>query len=183
MKGFRALTGACVACLAAGAWSSACATDPTGVRLVVTASVAVPDAVDQLRITVVGSRPDGDHPLCQPWHKEFALSSDADLPFELGIEKGTEFTKWVTFRVEGLRAGVTVLRREIRAPWPDEGVRDVSVPLDTLCLPPPDLCPDPLDLHLECIGGECAGNPWPGLFAEDNPDIDPAAPLCLTLTR
>jgi hypothetical protein len=172
-----------VACLVAGAWGSACSDDPTGVRLVVTASVAVPDAVDQLRITVVGSRPDGDHPLCQPWHKEFALTSDADPPFELGIEKGTEFTKWVTFRVEGLRDGVTVLRREIRAYWPDEGVRDVPVLLDARCLPLPVGCPDPLDPNLECIGGECAGTPWAGLFEPDNPGIDPAAALCVTLAR
>jgi hypothetical protein len=146
-----------------------CSSDLVGVRLIVTTDLVVPDDLDGVRLTVVAARtPSG--PLCVP-----ATVDATGIPFEFLVEKGTQFTGWVAFRVDGLRAGVTVVRREQLVRWPAEGVLDVPVKLQAACRAPVPPCDD---ARYECIDGLCVSKQALGIF-DDRDMIEPGAPPCI----
>ena len=146
---------------------------PTGVRLVVTTDLAVPDELDELVVTIVASPSAAADGLCRPVTLNVSAAEASAFPFELLVDKGTLYAGWIAFRVDGRRGGTLVQRREMRVAWPVSDVVDVPADLFRSCVERVPLCPE------ECIEGLCVDWVAPeGIFDDDNPLIAPGAPDC-----
>lgn len=145
---------------------------PTGVRLVVTTDLAVPDELDGLEVTIVASPTADAGALCRPVALTIPADGAGSFPFELLVDKGTEYVGWIAFRVDGLRGGALVQRREVRLGWPADGVRDVEVPLQAACVELVTPC------EQECIDGHCVDWASPEGIFDDGSLVGAGAPDC-----
>ena len=137
---------------------SGCADElPGTLRVVIRTELSAPDQMDEIRITVTGSRtPEGN--VCEPWTRRKELAGPADLPVTLSIEIGSEYREWVAYRIEGRLRAETVFLRESRVAFPSSGVLEVPVDLEASCYRP--TCSG----ASQCVQGTCVGIPFPGIF-------------------
>jgi len=137
------------------ALASACRDDdPPAVRLVVTSDLVPPAELDAIAVTVVGSRSSERDLLCEPVEHLFPEpdAGTLQLPLQVLVERGDVYTAWIAFRIEGRRAGTTIVSREQVVEWPTAGVLEVEVPLERACLDVP--CTPAIE---QCIRGTCHG--------------------------
>jgi hypothetical protein len=145
-----------------------CTDSPRTLRIVIDSNLNVPAELDEIRVTATGSRtPEGN--ICEPVSRRFQLTSAGDLPLRVSIEIGPDYTEWAAVRIVGLRGGTNVFVRESRVPWPSEGIRDLETRLDRDCFA------HPCGANEQCVMGECAAVPFPGLF-DDLSYVDRGVP-------
>mgnify|MGYP001572251092 CR=1 FL=1 len=133
------------------------------VRLTVTSDIGV--GLESVTVTVTASRSADEPRLCAPVARSFPESPDAgplQLPIEVVVERGTEYSAWMAFRVQGWRPGDTdpAVTIEDKVEWPAAGVLDVRVDLLELCVE--RSCP----VVQQCIRGACAGLRTVGVFTD-----------------
>jgi len=134
--------------------------DAPALRVVVTSNVTVPDAMDEVVITLTASRtPEGN--FCVPSERNFSLRGPADLPIEVVVLAGEQYSEWVAIRAVGLSGGEEVMRRQSRQTWPVFGEREIEIVLDSSCLGLS--CSE----EEQCVPqGRCAGVPDVGIFED-----------------
>jgi hypothetical protein len=161
-----------VAAAAVAAVAPACDDQSSAVRVVVRTDIDVPAGIDSVTVTVVASRSAEENRLCEPVSRTFPLSSAADFPIAVQMERGEVYTAWVAFRVEGKRGDDTIVAREERIFWPDAGVREIEIVLEAGCVGV--ACTPGVE---QCIRGRCPGVPRRYIFTDPSMR-DPDAP-CL----
>ncbi len=105
----------------------------TGVRLVVTSDILIPDDMDEVRVTIY---PKGSGALdpADVQSRPFLLSgTGAELPITVGVLRGDTLDRWVMFHVEGLEGGRTIVERWAWESFVDGEIRTVTVMLENIC--------------------------------------------------
>ncbi|MBI5488580.1 MAG: hypothetical protein HY905_14700 [Deltaproteobacteria bacterium] len=153
----RAVRAAGLVLLLLAAGVPACTEPPRTLRVVVDSNMEVPGELDQIVVTATASRT-AEGNICEPITRLFELPSAGSLPLRISIEIGSEYSQWGAVRVVGRSHGTDLFLRELRVPWPAEGIRDLEVRLDRDCYG--RTC----GTNEQCVEGSCASVPFAGLF-------------------
>jgi formylglycine-generating enzyme required for sulfatase activity len=121
-------------------------------------------AIDAVRVTLTGSRTadPADPALCDPVTCEFPAGPAETLPVVVDFERGETYGRWAYLRVSWLSAGVERARRELVVSWPDGGIRELPVRLETVC--DGRTCPDGEQCLATGGEGRCVSVPFPGVL-------------------
>ncbi len=140
-----------------------CGDVPPTLRLLITTSVAVPDDLDEVHVEIAAANQ--SQRTCEPRTGLFNLSSRDDLPVVVHIERGVEYTDSVSYRITGVRQDEPITADVVGwARWPDEGVQDISILIDSGCayaaLENPCLDGE------TCLDGDCIAANLPAAFVD-----------------
>jgi hypothetical protein len=152
--------------------SAACAeqSDERRVRLVLDSEPAIPAAADEVIVEVTASRTEAGN-TCLPAVHVFPLAAAWDLPIEIAYVPGPRYDEWVAFRVTWRRSGRDVARRVAISAFPDEGIRELPLLLETACLS------RSCGAGEQCDAGMCVPLPSPDPF---DPGLRDAGQACET---
>ena len=113
--------------------------------------VEVPDVVDNVVVSITAAR-DEAGPTCQPLTRVFELSSGESLPLRVAYIVGSEYRRWIAFRVIWRSGTTELLQRTLLLPWSEAGgVREARTTLEVSCLTLPEPCP----AGQQCVAGVC----------------------------
>lgn len=130
--------------------------DSEGVYLVLDTTIPVPFAINTVTVSASASSRAGR--VCEQATVVLPVTSPQDFPLYVFLEKGSQYSREVSYRVKGYRDDTQVLADHAGwAPWPEEGRPEINITLDPACTA--GLMEQLCDPGLHCVGGACGEVP------------------------
>ena len=160
-----------------------CADEGPVIRVIIDTPLLIPEQVSSVGIEVIAASETGD--LCRPYRVDVELEY-RPLPVVFPILRGTDYTAWVTYRVNaeldelGHSEPMTVYRWQAEPlDWPASGSIEHCIDITLDCYLgdcPYDPGCSPCAESEQCADGECLGIPLSGIFEREEEWRD--APPC-----